>query len=492
LSFELQTYGFFKTFKTLFLGGLMIKDFAATVIKKHLKHNPTNSQDDAIELLSEFITNPIREDVFILKGYAGTGKTTLLSAVIKTLNEFKLQSVLLAPTGRAAKVLSKYANKEAFTIHKKIYRQKSSVTEQFVLDVNLHSNTIFIVDEASMISDSQAEYSIFGTGCLLVDLITYVYNGKGCGLILTGDTAQLPPVGLDKSPALEPEYVNRSFLRNTICTVLTDVVRQTQMSGILYNATEIRKLISNDRPATPKFKTDRFPDISRIGNADLLETISTCYDRQGIDETIIITRSNKRANKYNEGIRRTILYKEEEISSGDYIMVVKNNYYDLEKIEELDFIANGDIAQIMRIKKHHNLYGLRFADVTLRFPDYNDLEIERKIILNTLTSETASMTGEEYKQLVNQVLEDYPNARTKKDRVKVFREDPFLNALQVKFAYCITCHKAQGGQWQNVFIDHDYLPEPILGIDNLRWFYTAVTRASDHLYLSNFKDDFFD
>jgi len=225
----------------------MIKDFAATVIKKHLKHNPTNSQDDAIELLSEFITNPIREDVFILKGYAGTGKTTLLSAVIKTLNEFKLQSVLLAPTGRAAKVLSKYANKEAFTIHKKIYRQKSSVTEQFVLDVNLHSNTIFIVDEASMISDSQAEYSIFGTGCLLVDLITYVYNGKGCGLILTGDTAQLPPVGLDKSPALEPEYVNRSFLRNTICTVLTDVVRQTQMSGILYNATEIRKLISNDR-----------------------------------------------------------------------------------------------------------------------------------------------------------------------------------------------------------------------------------------------------
>jgi exodeoxyribonuclease V len=470
----------------------MIKDFAATVIKKHLKHNPTSSQEHAIELLSEYITNADREEVFILKGYAGTGKTTLLSAVINTLNEFKLQSVLLAPTGRAAKVLSKYSGKEAYTIHKKIYRQKSSVSEQFVLDVNLHSNTIFIVDEASMISDSQAEYSIFGTGCLLVDLITYVFNNKGCGLILTGDTAQLPPIGLNTSPALEPSYIERSFLRNTISTSLTDVVRQTQMSGILHNATEIRKLISTEKPNTPKFRTSKFPDISKIANSELLETISSCYDRQGIDETIIITRSNKRANKYNEGIRRTILYKEEEISSGDYVMVVKNNYYDLEKVEELAFIANGDIAQIMRIKRYDNLYGLRFADVTLRFPDYNDLELDRKIILNTLTSETASMSGEEYKQLVNKVLEDYQNVRTKKERVKIFREDPFLNALQVKFAYCITCHKAQGGQWENVFIDHDYLPNSVLEIDNLRWFYTAVTRASKHLYLSNFKEDFFE
>ena len=470
----------------------MIKDFAATIIKKHLKHSPTASQEHAIDLLSEYITNADREEVFILSGYAGTGKTTLLSAVINTLNEFKLQSVLLAPTGRAAKVLSKYSGKDAYTIHKKIYRQKSSVTEQFVLDVNLHANTIFIVDEASMISDSQAEYSIFGSGCLLVDLITYVFNGKGCGLILTGDTAQLPPIGLNTSPALEQQYIERSFLRNTIATSLTDVVRQAQLSGILFNATELRKLIATEKPNTPKFKVSRFNDISRIGNAELLETISTCYDRQGIDETIIITRSNKRANKYNEGIRRTILYKEDEISSGDYIMIVKNNYYNLEKVEELDFIANGDIAQIMRIKRYDNLYGLRFADVTLRFPDYNDLELERKIILNTLTSETASMSGEEYKLFVNQVLEDYSNARTKKDRVKVFREDPFLNALQVKFAYCVTCHKAQGGQWENVFVDHDYLPDTVLGIDNLRWFYTAVTRASKHLYLSNFKDEFFE
>lgn len=470
----------------------MIKDFAATVIKKHLKHSPTPSQDYAIGLLSEFITNPNRDDIFILSGYAGTGKTTLLSAVINTLSEFKLQSVLLAPTGRAAKVLSKYSGKDAFTIHKKIYRQKSSVSEQFVLDVNLHTNTIFIVDEASMISDGQTDSSIFGTGNLLDDLITYVYNNKGCGLILTGDTAQLPPIGLDTSPALDPLYVERRFLRNIIGTSLTDVVRQTKMSGILFNATEIRNLVSIGFPGTPKFKLEPFSDISKIENADLLEKISSCYDRHGIDETIIITRSNKRANKFNEGIRRTILYKEEDISSGDYIMVVKNNYYDLEKVEELAFIANGDTAQIMRIKKHYNMYGLQFADVTLRFPDYKDLELDRRIILNTLTSETASMSGEEYKKLVNLVLEDYPNARTKKDRVKIFREDPFLNALQVKFAYCITCHKAQGGQWENVFIDHDYLPNTVLEIDNLRWFYTAVTRASKQLYLSNFKQEFFD
>lgn len=469
----------------------MIKDFAAGIIKKHLKFEPTASQEKAIDLLSEFIVNPIREDIFILNGYAGTGKTTLISACIKTMKDLKIQSVLMAPTGRAAKVLSKYAGKEASTIHKKIYKQKSSTSDYFVLDTNLHSNTIFIVDEASMISDNQTE-SPFGSGHLLVDLITYVYNNKGCALILTGDVAQLPPVGLDYSPALESQYIEQHFLRNTLCCSLTDVVRQAQQSGILYNATKIRELVSKYQPAIPQFRTVKFNDITRIANSELLEAISNSYDKKGIDETIIITRSNKRANKYNQGIRKTILYKEEDISSGDYIMIVKNNYYDLETIEELDYIANGDIAQIMRIKKYHEMYGLRFADVTLRFVDYNDLELERRIILNTLTSETASMSGEEMKQFTSQVLEDYPEARTKKDRVKALRQDPFLNALQVKFAYAVTCHKAQGGQWEHVFIDHDYLPESTLTVDNLRWFYTAVTRASEKLFLTNFKDDFFE
>jgi len=470
----------------------MLKDFARSLILKNLKFEPTPGQDKAIDLLSEFIIDNRAGNVFVLNGYAGTGKTTLVSALIQSLSELKLQSILLAPTGRAAKVLSRYSGKEAFTIHKKIYRQKSSTTEQFLLDVNLQANTIFIVDEASMISDGSMDQSIFGTGRLLGDLISYVYNNKNCSLVLVGDVAQLPPVGLDVSPALDTSYIEHTFLKDTVSVTLTDVVRQSIESGILYNATTIRQHIANRQNGTPHIATTIFDDIQRISGSDIIELISSSYDKAGIDETIIITRSNKRANRYNQGIRRSILYKEEELSSGDYLMVVKNNYYDLEKNEKLEFIANGDVARIVRIKKFHEMYGLRFADVTLRFIDYDDVELDRRIILDTLTSETASMTGEDFKKFSASILEDYPNIRTKKDRVKALREDPFYNALQVKFAYAVTCHKAQGGQWEHVFIDHDYLPDANLTIENLRWFYTAFTRASRKLYLVNFRDEFFE
>jgi len=469
----------------------MLVHFANSLLRKHLIFDPTNSQEIAISKLAEFIVNPVKEDIFILKGYAGTGKTTVLSAVIHSLQDLKLQSILLAPTGRAAKVLTKYSGREAFTIHKKIYKQKSASSEHFVLDINLHSHTVFIVDEASMVNDQTYEHSAFGSGRLLEDLLTYVYNGKGCSLILTGDIAQLPPVGLDSSLALDKSYIEQTYLRNVIEASLTDVVRQSQKSGILLNATKIRELISKGKPCTPKFVVKQFKDISRLEGTELIEKISSSFDKYGIDDTIIITRSNKRANRYNQGIRKSILYKEEEISIGDYVMIVKNNYFNLDKIEEIDFIANGDIAKVARIKKYYELYGLRFADVVLKFIDYKDLEIERRIVLDTLTAETPTLTAEQMNAFTLAVLEDYPEVKSKREKYKKLREDPFYNALQVKFSYAVTCHKAQGGQWDSVFIDHDYLPDELISIENLRWFYTAFTRASKTLYLVNFKDLFF-
>lgn len=468
----------------------MLQDFARSLIINQLGFEPTPGQERAVGLLSEFLIDNTEGRIFILNGYAGTGKTTLVSALINALAELNLNSVLMAPTGRAAKVLARYSGKQAFTIHKKIYRQKSSTQEMFMLDVNLLSNTLFIVDEASMIPDGVMDGSLFGSGRLLADLITYVYNDKRCSLILVGDVAQLPPVGLDLSPALDPSYVERTFLRPTICATLTDVVRQGLLSGILHNATGFRNYITAGAACTPTIETKQFTDICPITGSDLIDLISSSYDKKGIDETMIITRSNKRANRYNQGIRKSVLFKEEEISTGDYIMVVKNNYFDLEKEERISFIANGDVAKIVKIRRYHELYGLRFADVTLQFIDYDNIELDRRIVLDTLSSETASMTGDQMKLFAEKVMEDFPEVKNKKDRVKILRESQFFNALQVKFAYAVTCHKAQGGQWENVFVDHDYLPETTLSVEYLRWLYTAFTRASSTLYLVNFKEEF--
>ena len=473
----------------------MIKNHIQSEIIKNLGKSPTPGQQALSLQLADFIAESELDAIFLLKGYAGTGKTTLLSSLVKTLTIYKFNSVLLAPTGRAAKVLSTYAGKNAYTIHKNIYRQQSSSdgTGRFVLNKNMCKDTFFIVDEASMISNSTGDTSIFGSGRLLEDLIEYVYSGSNCRLLLVGDTAQLPPVGLDVSPALskeELEFYDRAVYEYE----LTEVVRQDLNSGILYNATFIRNLITSGEYEQGYFHLEckSFNDIRRVPGAELIEEISTCFDRYGLMETIVITRSNKRANKFNEGIRSSILYKEADISVGDLIMIVKNNYFWLEKNEQIDFIANGDIAEIITIYKHEELYGFKFANVSLRLIDYPDIEFDCKIILDTLSIETASLSGDQNRKLFDAVAEDYAEITTKKKRWEKIKEDPYFNALQVKFAYAVTCHKAQGGQWRAVFVDQGYLTEEMLNIEFLRWMYTAFTRPTERLYLVNFNKDFFE
>jgi exodeoxyribonuclease-5 len=445
--------------------------------------------------LAAFVTESDENAVFILKGYAGTGKTTMLSAFVKTLKKFKFRSVLLAPTGRAAKVLSSYSGQTAYTIHKTIYRQQSSTDGmgKFVLNKNLLKDAFFIVDEASMISNESSEGSVFGSGRLLDDLIEFVYTGVNCKLLLVGDTAQLPPVGLDISPALSAAELEMYDL-NVTEMELTEVVRQEENTGILTNATTIRQIISEGDFYGKYFPIELagFDDIKRIGGGELIDEISSCYDRYGEQETMIVTRSNKRANKFNEGIRKTIFYKESEISVGDLLMVVKNNYFWLNENENIDFIANGDTVEITAIGKYEELYGFRFANVSLRFVDYKDMEIDCKIFLDTLNIETASMGPEDNRKLFEAVSEDYLDIRNKQKRWKKIRENEYFNALQVKFAYAVTCHKAQGGQWKAVFIDQGYLIEDMLNIEYLRWLYTAFTRPTERLYLVNFNKEFFD
>ena len=473
----------------------MIKNHIQSEILRYLGKSPTKGQEELSLKFADFVTEPDPDSVFILKGYAGTGKTTMLSSLVKTFAKFNLRSVLLAPTGRAAKVLSGYTGQNAYTIHKSIYRQQSSTDGfgRFVLNKNLLKDTFFIVDEASMVPNSNAESSIFGSGRLLEDLIEYVYSGTNCRLILVGDTAQLPPVGLDVSPALSKNELD-SYDRNVFELELTEVVRQDQNSGILFNATLIRNLITGEyfSPGYFRLKCETFNDIRRIGGADLIEEISTCYGRYGLFETIVVTRSNKRANKFNEGIRSTILYKEADISVGDLMMVVKNNYFWLEENEKIDFIANGDIAEIVSIYKYEELYGFRFADVSLRLIDYPDIDIDCKIILDTITIESASLTSEQNRKLYDAVSEDYMEIRSKKKRWEKVKENPYFNALQVKFAYAVTCHKAQGGQWKAVFVDQGYITEEMLNIEFLRWLYTAFTRPTERLYLVNFNKQFFE
>lgn len=465
----------------------MINSYLVQQIKGNFLYKPTLEQENAVKFLADFLFSRQSDSVFLLKGYAGTGKTSLIGALVKTLDQLQQKCVLLAPTGRAAKVFSHYAQHPAYTIHKKIYRQRnfSNDLDNFSLDDNLHQHTLFIVDEASMIANDGLAGAVFGTGRLLDDLIQYVYAGTGCRLMLIGDTAQLPPVGEEESPALSADKL-RGYGMEVYEAQLTEVVRQMHDSGILWNATELRRYISEENFLTlPSVRVEGFPDIRMVSGSELIEVINDCYGQAGMDETIVVCRSNKRANIYNKGIRNTILFREDELNSGDLLMVAKNNYFWTEGCKEIDFIANGDIAVVRRVRRVREAYGFRFADVVLAFPDYDGMELEVKLLLDTLHTETPALPKELNDRLFYSVLEDYADITVKRERMKKMKADPHYNALQVKYAYAVTCHKAQGGQWKRVFLDQGYMTEDMLTPDYFRWLYTAFTRATEILYLVN-------
>jgi len=427
-----------------------------------------------------------------MTGYAGTGKTSVISSIVKTLDLLRMRSVLLAPTGRAAKVLASYAGRPAFTIHKKIYRQKSSKDGlgSFSLDRNLHKDTFFIVDEASMVSNSSGDSSLFGSGRLLDDLIEYVYSGTDCKLILVGDTAQLPPVGSTLSPALDPSLLSEYGFGLISCE-LKQVVRQSETSGVLMNATRVRLQVAESNLVHPSIDCLNYKDTIRITGEELIDDISTAYGTCGMEGTIIVVNSNKQANRYNQGIRNRIFFREEEISTGDMVMVVKNNYSILDEDEDgAGFIANGDIAEVRKIKKFEERYGFRFADMVLKFPDYN-LETEAKVMMDVLHLDTPALPSDKNKELYQNILADYIHVKTRRKQFEAVKNNPYFNALQIKFAYAVTCHKAQGGQWERVFIDQGMFNRNEITIDYLRWFYTALTRSTDKVYLVNFSEDWF-
>ncbi len=468
----------------------MLRKFVAAKILENLAYQPTEGQRAMIDELGAFVGSDDPGELMLVRGFAGTGKTTLVNSLVKTLASMKQKCVLLAPTGRAAKVLTAYTGISAWTIHKKIYRQKSGKDGlgEFTLDKNLHKNTYFIVDEASMIGDRSPD-AFFGSGDLLRDLLDYVEMGISCRLVLVGDTAQLPPVGLDISPALDSERLEQ-FGYRTREIEMTDVIRQAEGSGILYNATSIRKLIEAQVRGYPDFNFDSFEDISMVNGADLLETISASYDRYGAGETIVVTRSNKRANRFNSGIRSQILWREEKLSAGDLLMVVKNNYFWKDEEKKVDFIANGDIIKVERILVNEEVHGHRFADVDVSLPDYGNIELQVKLLLDVIDLETASLGREEQRELYMSVSEDYPEATNRRQKATKVSTDPYFNALQVKFSYAVTCHKAQGGQWKSVFLDQGFFTDEMLNQDYLRWLYTAFTRASERLYLVNLAKEF--
>ena len=477
---------------------MAITDDLGALIRENFLHNPTKEQEKAISLLSDFLLSREQDSIFLLKGYAGTGKTSLLAALVRTMQQLRLRVMLLAPTGRAAKVLSNYAGAPAFTIHRKIYRQKS-ITEMDVFqnNINMRQDTLFIVDEASMIANDAHEQTMFGTGRLLDDLMQYVYSCNGCRLLLVGDTAQLPPVGEIESPALSRTMLEGYGMEVTeLC--LTQVVRQLEESGILWNATMLRSLIQNDDVyAFPKLRGKSFPDIKVLPGNELIEALEQSYRNHGTDGTIVVTRSNKRANIFNNGIRTRILDYETELSGGDLIMVAKNNYYWTEReqaangvaADAMTFIANGDVAIVRRMRNERSFYGFRFADVTLCFPDYDHRELDVTILLDTLQSESPALTRQQQETLFNGVWEDYPELTNKRDRMKRLRQDIYYNALQIKYAYAVTCHKAQGGQWEHVYIDQGYINEEMLSPDYFRWLYTAITRATEQVYFVNWPDN---
>ncbi len=449
-------------------------------------------QQLASQAISEFITSSEVYSCFLLKGYAGTGKTTLVAALVKALTENGIKVVLLAPTGRAAKVMSSYSGFPAYTIHKWIYKQKSQSdgVGSFVLDRNLNRNCIFITDEASMLSNSSVDESVFGTGQLLSDLVSYIQSGDNCKLILVGDEAQLPPVKLSVSPAMNPKEL--SYLGyETIEMTLTEVLRQESESGILNNATILRESLTEGLKTPPKFCDKGFPDFIRVTGQEVIEAIENCYGKDGVEETVIINYSNKRANLYNQGIRNRILWHEDEITSGDLLMVARNNYFWSESIEGIPFIANGDTLKIKKIKGHKELYGFRFAEADVELIDYQQQEFTAMLLLDTLSVDGPSLPSDRQKVLFEKVLEDYEQVKTKAARIKKLKTDPYFNALQVKFAYAITCHKAQGGQWKNVFVDQGFVNPQNINSDYYRWLYTAITRATQKVYLVNFPDDFF-
>jgi ATP-dependent exoDNAse (exonuclease V) alpha subunit len=466
------------------------------VLIKQFAYEPTAGQAGLINKISRFCTEPQSANVFVLKGYAGTGKTTIISALIKSLPAIEKKSVLLAPTGRAAKVLSNYSQKQAFTIHKKIYKRVTNADGigRFVVQPNLHANTIFIVDEASMISNGGGLSGSFADqSSLLDDLMNYVTTGIGCKLIFIGDTAQLPPVGLSISPALDVEYLKSSYSVTIDTIELKDVVRQDEGSGILFNATAVRDLIAQSSTETPQFILDHFKDVIRLSGNDLEDSLNSAYSKHGVEGTAVICRSNKRANQFNQQIRARIRWQESELSAGDYMMVVKNNYHWLPDESKAGFIANGDIIELLKVGSVKEQYGFRFVDARIRMIDYPDEQpIEVKILLDAIAAETPALTSEQNKKLYESVLADYADIADRRKRFVELKKDPFFNALQVKFAYAITCHKAQGGQWETVFVDQGYLTKEMMNVEFLRWLYTAVTRATEKLYLVNFNKEFFE
>lgn len=478
----------------------MIIDELKYKILQQFGFPPTQEQAHALEVFAEFLTDRDPHAVMILRGSAGTGKTTLSGAIVRTLKEIRQKVMLLAPTGRAAKVFSLNSGSPAYTIHRRIYREKSfsGVEGQFNLNDNLYTDTLFMVDEASMIANMGLGGMSFGSGCLLDDLVHFVYQGRNDRLLLIGDKAQLPPVGEEESPALHAAMLEGYGLKVYECD-LNEVLRQSEESGILYNATMIRQMITHDDiTQLPKIHFAGYSDIKPMPGAELIEALADSYHHVGLDDTIVVTRSNKRANIFNQGIRNMVLDREEELSQGDILMIVKNNYYWMEEERKSNnklqsneipaFLANGDRAKVLKVRRRIDLYGFRFVTLLLQFPDYDNYELEATVLLDTLTSEAPALTHEQQEQLFHQIEEDYQDIPLKTDRMKAIRQNQFFNALQVKFAYAVTCHKAQGGQWAHVYVDQGYMTDDMLNPDYIHWLYTAFTRATEMLYLVNWPE----
>ena len=501
----------------------MVVDELKYKILQQFGFPPTLEQANALDVFARFLTDRNPQVVMILRGSAGTGKTSLSGAIVRTLQSIRQKVMLLAPTGRAAKVFSLNSGTPAYTIHRRIYREKSfsGVDGQFNLNDNLFTDTLFMVDEASMVANMGLGGMNFGSGCLLDDLVHFVYQGRNDRLMLIGDKAQLPPVGEEESPALNAVMLQGYGLTVYECD-LNEVLRQSEQSGILYNATMIRQMITHDDiTQLPKIRFTGFSDIKPMPGAELIEALADSYHHVGLDDTIVVTRSNKRANIFNQGIRNMVLDREEELSQGDILMIVKNNYYWMEeerkklseerrvKSEEFNclanhkvqsskfksqsndipaFLANGDRAKVLKVRRRIDLYGFRFATLLLQFPDYGNYELEATVLLDTLTSEAPALTHEQQEQLFHQIEEDYQDVPLKTDRMKAIRQDQFYNALQVKFAYAVTCHKAQGGQWAHVYVDQGYMTDDMLTPDYIHWLYTAFTRATEMLYLVNWPE----
>jgi len=461
----------------------MISDEFKFRIREALGMMPTTEQAHAIDMFSLFMADRDDHVVMVLRGSAGTGKTTLAGAFVRAMTTLKQKMILLAPTGRAAKVFSLNAGHAAYTIHRRIYRQKTAGDlSSFNLNANMYRDTLFVVDEASMIANQGYGDSAFGSGCLLDDLMQFVYSGQNCRMVLVGDKAQLPPVGEDESPALMGDVLRAYGMKVYECD-LNQVLRQSEDSGILWNATMIRSLM--DEMVLPKVRLHGFTDIVNVPGSELIESLASSYSRVGMDETMVITRSNKRANIYNQGIRNMVLEREYELCRGDQLMIVKNNYFWTENAKEIPFLANGDIAVVQRVRNVHELYGFRFAEVTMVLPDYDDFELTAMVVLNSLTTEAPSLSRDQQEQLYHAVLEDYADIPQKTERLKKLKGDRYYNALQVKYAYAVTCHKAQGGQWAHVYLDQGFMTDDMLTPDYIHWLYTAFTRATEKLHLVN-------